>query len=201
MTNTLCEEILSELGLVLLERLPHGIFLRVGRQPPPAWFRDVMRSGRRERARHGCRSHAVRRPFPGPRPSRSGGRVSDGRLRSEAFTLTDPRGAEIGLVASALVVGHAALSGDRTVRRLRRAPPRVAGARENALEHEDHVRRTGALLSPLAGVQRLAERLAASGLTADQEGWQWRSANSSRRWPAPSRSCAPLPEGVRRARS
>ena len=46
----------------------------------------------------------------------------------------------------------------------------LQSARENVLEHEDHVRRTGALLSPLAGVQRLAERLAASGLTADQEG-------------------------------
>ena len=46
MTNTLCEKILSELGLVLLERLPDGIFLRLGRQPPPAWFRDAMLSAK-----------------------------------------------------------------------------------------------------------------------------------------------------------
>ena len=169
MTNTFCEEILGGLGLVLLERLPHGIFLRLGRQPPPAWFRDVMLSGKRERARHGGRSDAVRRPLPGLRPSRSGGRAATDACAPTRSRSTDSRGTEIGLVASALVVGHRhllviELSADFDERR--RA---LQAARENVLEHEDHVRRTGALLSPLAGVQRLAERLAASGLTADQE--------------------------------
>ena len=125
----------------------------------------------------------------------------DGRLRSDAFTLTDPRGAEIGLVASALVVAPRhflviELSAEFDERR--RA---LQAARENALQHEDHVRQTGALLSPLAGVQKLAERLAASGLTADQEVL---ATAIREQLAALARSLdvlAPLPEGVRRARS
>jgi hypothetical protein len=200
MTNTLCEKILSELGLVLLERLPDGIFLRLGRQPPPAWFRDAMLSAKGNEPV----TVAEAMPFVGHflAEAESFWREGlDGRLRSDAFTLTDPRGAEIGLVASALVVGPRhflviELSAEFDERR--RA---LQAARENALEHEDYVRRTGALLSPLAGVQRLAERLAASGLTTDQAVLATAIREQLAALASSLDVLAPLPEGVRRARS
>ena len=76
---------------------------------------------------------------------------SSGRLRSEAFTIVDSRGTELGLVASALVIGHRhllaiELSADFDERR--RA---LQSARENVLEHDEHVRRTGALLDAARG--------------------------------------------------
>jgi hypothetical protein len=34
--------ILTRLDLVVLERMPHGVFLRVGGGAPPLWFSRVM---------------------------------------------------------------------------------------------------------------------------------------------------------------
>lgn len=200
MTNTFCEEILAGLGLVLLERLPHGIFLRVGRSEPPEWFRHVMRSGKENEPV----TVAEAMPFVGDFLDsaesfwREG---SNGRLRSEAFTIVDSRGTEIGLVASALVIGHRhllaiELSADYDERR--RA---LQSARENVLEHDEHVRRTGALLTPLAAVRSLADRLAASGLSADQEALSTAIREQLTALAGSIQTLAPLPKGVRRARS
>ncbi len=200
MTNTFCEEILAGLGLVLLERLPHGIFLRVGRSEPPEWFRHVMLSG----SEHEPGTVAEALPFVGEflnsaEPFWREGLT--GSLRSEAFTIVDSRGTEIGLVASALVIGHRHLltlepSADYDERR--RA---LQSARENVLEHDEHVRRTGALLTPLAAVQGLADRLAASGLTGDQVALSTAIREQLAALASSIQSLAPLPKGVRRARS
>jgi hypothetical protein len=200
MTNTFCEEILTGLGLVLLERLPHGIFLRVGRGEPPEWFRHVMLSGKENEPV----TVAEAMPFVGEflDSAESFWREGqNGRLRSEAFTIVDSRGTEIGLVASALVVGHRhllaiELSADYDERR--RA---LQTARENVLEHDEHVRRTGALLTPLAAVRGLADRLAASGLTADQEALSTAIREQLTALAGSIQTLAPLPKGVRRARS
>lgn len=200
MSNTFCEEVLRGLGLVLLERLPHGLFLRFGRQEPPGWFRHVMLSANENEPV----TVAEALPFVGEflDPAEAFWREGrDGCLRSDHFTVVDPQGAEIGLVASALVVGHRhflviELFADFDERR--RA---LQNARENVLEHEDHVRRTGALLTPLGAVQGLAERLAASGLTGEQQALSTAIREGLAALASSIESLAPLPKGVRRARS
>ncbi len=200
MSNTFCEEILKELGVVLLERLPHGLFLRFGRQEPPEWFRHVMVSARENEPV----TVAEALPFVGEflDPAEAFWREErDGRLRSDQFTVVDPQGTEIGLVVSALVVGHRhflAIERSADFDERRRA---LQVARENVLEHEEHVRLTGALITPLGAVQSLAERLAASGLTAEQEALATAIRERLAALAGSIESLAPLPKGVRRARS
>jgi hypothetical protein len=75
----------------------------------------------------------------------------------------------------------------------------LQSARENVLEHDAHVRRTGALLTPIGAAQKLVQQLADSGLTPTQR----QLADDLRaQLAAVSQtvdSLAPLPKGVSRA--
>ena len=198
MTNTFFEEILSALGVVLLERLPHGLLLRIGRNEPPDWFRHVMVAGKENEAV----TVADAMPFVGEflDSAESFWRAGrDGSLRSEAFTIVDSRQTEIGVVASALVIGHRhllALEQAAGFDECRRALQRV---RQNELEHDEHVRRTGALLTPIAALRDLADRLGASGLTADQAALSTAIREQLTALASSVQTLAPLPKGVRRA--
>jgi hypothetical protein len=198
MTNTLCEEILAALGVVLLERLPHGILLRIGRKDPPDWFRHVMVAGKE----HEAVTVAEAMPFVGEFLDSAESFWREGRdgcLRSDAFTIVDSRGAEIGLVASALVIGHRhllALEQSAGFDERRRA---LQSARQSELEHDEHVRRTGALLTPIAALEDLAERLEAGGLTADQKALSTAIRQQVTALASSVQNLAPLPKGVRRA--
>ena len=198
MTNTFFEDILSALGVVLLERLPHGLLLRIGRKEPPDWFRHVMVAGKENEAV----TVAEALPFVGEfldsaesfwRQGRDGG------LRSDAFTIVDSRGTEVGLVASALVIGHRhllALEQSAGFDERRRA---LQSARQSELEHDEHLRRTGALLTPIAALEGLADRLTASGLTAEQKALSTAICEQLTALASSVQNLAPLPKGVRRA--
>jgi hypothetical protein len=198
MTNTFCEEILSALGVVLLERLPHGILLRTGRKEPPDWFRHVMIAGKENEAV----TVAGAMPFVGEflDSAESFWRQGrDGCLRSDAFTIVDSRGVEIGVVASALVIGHRhllVLELSAGFDERRRA---LQSAREGELQHDEHVRRTGALLAPIAALQDLADDLAASGLTAEQGALSTAIREQLKALASSVQHLAPLPKRVRRA--
>ena len=198
MTNTFYEEILSALGVVLLERLPHGILLRVGRKEPPDWFRHVMVAGKENEAV----TVAEAMPFVGEflDSAESFWREGrDGSLRSDVFTIVDSQGAEVGVVAWALVIGHRhllAIEQSAGFDERRRA---LQSARENALEHDEHVRRTGALLTPIGALQDLADRLAASGLSGDQAALSTAIREQLTTLASSVKKLAPLPKGVHRA--
>ena len=198
MTNTFFEEILSALGVVLLERLPHGILLRIGRKEPPDWFRHVMVAGKED----GALTVADAMPFVGDflDSAESFWRAGrDGILRSDAFTIVDSRQAEIGLIASALVIGHRHLLALELAAGFDERRRALQSARENELEHDEHVRRTGALLAPIGAVRELAERLAASGLTGDQAALASAIREQLTTLASSVQNLAPLPKGVRRA--
>jgi hypothetical protein len=200
MTNSFCEDILSALGVVLLERLPHGILLRIGRHEPPGWFRHVMLAGKEQEAI----TVAEAMPFVGEflDSAESFWREGrDGSLRSEAFTIVDSQGAETGLVASALVIGHRHLLALEVAAGFDERRRALQSAREHQLEHDEHVRRTGALLTPIAALQDLAGRLAASGLTPDQGTLATSIREQLTALASAVQHLAPLPKGVRRARS
>ena len=195
MTNTLFEAILSTLDLVVLERLPHGIFLRMGTAQPPSWFSHVIATA----AENEPVTVAQALPFVGHflddaeffwRQARNG------RLRSDPFTMTDAAGAEVVLVASALVIGHRHLlvlesPGDFDERR--RA---LQSARETVLEHEAHVRRTRALLARIDAARALTDQLGNSGLTPAKQQLAVEIGEQLASLASAVEELAPLPKGV-----
>jgi hypothetical protein len=198
MTNTFFEEILSALGVVLLERLPHGLLLRIGRKEPPEWFRHVMVAGKENEAV----TVADAMPFVGEflDSAESFWRAGrDGSLRSEAFTIVDSRQTEIGVVASALVIGHRHLLALEQAAGFDERRRALQSVRQNELEHDEHVRRTGALLTPIGALRDLADRLGASGLTADQAALSTAIREQLTALASSVQTLAPLPKGVRRA--
>jgi hypothetical protein len=194
-TNTLFEGIISTLDLVVLERLPHGIFLRMGTAPPPSWFSHVIAAAGENKPV----TVAQALPFVGHFLDEAEffwRQARNGRLRSDPFTMKDASGAEVVLVASALVIGHRhvlVLESPGDFEERRRA---LQSARETALEYEAHIRRTRALLAQIDAARALTDQLANSGLTpAEQQlameiGEQLASLGSA------IEDLAPLPKGV-----
>jgi len=194
-STALFEGILSALELVVLERMPHGIFLRVGTEPAPEWFGHVMAAAAGEVP--ATIAHAF--PFVDHfldeaeffwRQGRTG------RVRSEPFIIKDANGAEVCLVASAVVVGHRhllVLESTTDFDDRRRA---LQSARETVLEHEGHVRRTRALLSRIQTARTLTAQLANSGLTPDQAPLAAEVAEQLSTLAGAVEELAPLPKGV-----
>jgi hypothetical protein len=192
-TDKFFDAILSTLDLVVLERLPHGIFLRMGTAPPPSWFSHVMATAGEPV------TVAQALPFVGHflddaeffwRQARNG------RLRSDPFTMTDAAGAEVVLVASALVIGHRHLlvlesPGDFEERR--RA---MQSARETVLEYEAHVRRTRALLARIDAARALTDQLGNSGLTPAKQQLAAEIGEQLASLAGTVEELAPLPKGV-----
>src|SRR6185503_20134705 len=107
-SNPVYEAVLNRLGMVVMERLPHGIFLRLGTQPAPAWFSDVVVGANANEAV----TIGEALPFVGHFLDEAEAfwrEGRDGRLRSEPFTVSQASGATIGLAATAVVVGHRSL--------------------------------------------------------------------------------------------
>jgi hypothetical protein len=192
-------EILTSLDLVVLERLPDGVFLRLGSSRAPKWFEDAMAAASNPAA--ATVGEAL--PFLGHFVADAEvfwQQGSEGRLRSDIFHVQDSSGAEVGLVASAiLAVGRRFLVVER--------PPdyedrrrELQAARENALAHEVHVRRTGELLDPLDRASRLVQQLAMTTVSPEQQqivdelGAQVSAAARA------VEALAPLPRGVARRR-
>jgi hypothetical protein len=189
--------ILTRLDLVVLERLPHGVFLRLGGGAPPVWFSPVMSPAPAGDAV----TVATAMPFleqflaeaePFWRD------VREGRLRSEPFIVEDLESGELGLVATAISLGPRQFLVLGVAPDFEQRRQSLQVAREGMLEHEQHVRRTGALLGPIERMQRRAAQLTASGLTAEQ---QTLAQGLSEELAAIARAIenlAPLPKGVRR---
>lgn len=195
MSNTLLEGVLSTLGLVVLERLPHGIFLRMGTAPPPPWFSHALATAGENQPV----TVAQALPFVGHFLDEAEffwRQAQNGRLRSDPFTMTDAGGAEVVLIASALVVGHRHLlvlesPGDFEERR--RA---LQSARETVLEYETHVRRTRALLARIDAARALTDQLANSGLAPGKQQLAAELAEQLTALATAVEELAPLPKGV-----
>ena len=199
MTTRVLAEILASLDMVVFERLPEGVLLRLGAAEPPSWF------GRVFAASVDAAPTTVAETLPFMEHFLSDAekfwRDGDGpRLRSERFAFTDASGGEIWLTASAVAAGHRhflVLAASSEFEERRRA---LQSARENALVHEEHVRRTGGLLKPVDAARQLLQQLEARGLTGEQA--QLAAALHAELEHASTaiRTLAPLPKGVSRSR-
>jgi hypothetical protein len=195
--SSVLAEIVGRLDLVVFERLPEGIFWRIAPDQSPAWFSRLFPEAERNEPITIAQAFPFLEPFLSAADDvwRKGGGEC---LRSDVFMETDPSGGEVPLVASALAIDRRCflileLPYDFEERRRT-----LQSARQHALEHEAHVRRTGALLTPVDAAQRLAQQLATSGLTPEQQqlaaGIREQLANLA----VSIETLAPLPKGVAR---
>jgi hypothetical protein len=182
------EAVFNRLGLVVMERLPHGVFLRIGTEPPPSWFSQVVLAANPNEAVTIGEAEAFWRE------------ARDGALRSEAFTVTGPSGAQIGLAVTAVTVGHRSLLVLEMIADFDERRRALQSAREQALEHESHVGRTRALLEGIGDARRLAQQLAESGLAAAPQQLALRLGEHLASLSSAVEVLAPIPEGVTRGR-
>ena len=199
MSNPVYEAILNRLGMVVMERLPHGVFLRLGTQPPPPWFTHVVLAANPNEAV--TISEAL--PFVGHFMDEAEAfwrKERDGALRSEAFTVTDPSGAQIGLAVTAVTVGHRSLLVLERIADFDERRRALQSARENALEHEAHLGQTRQLLEGIDDTRALAQQLAESGLDAAPRQLALQIGEHLARLSGAVEALAPIPDGVTRGR-
>lgn len=199
MKSHVLAEILSRLEMVVFERMAEGVFIRLEPAHPPSWFRGVWPDTSWNEAVTLAQAFPFLEPFLDDAEDhwRGGG---DRRLRSDPFTVKNRTGGDTALVASAVSIDSRSfvlLESPVDSEERRRV---LQGARDHALAHEEHVRRTGALIGPVRAAQQLVQRLASAGLPAEQQD----QVNAVRdRLAAIAESIeqlAPLPKGVSRGR-
>jgi hypothetical protein len=197
-TDAVLAELLARLDLVVFERLPGGGFVRFGPAPPPSWFSRLFLTSQDETI-----TIEQAMPFVGEFLAeandawRAGGET---RLCSDPFTVTDTTGGEVALVASAVVAANRCFLILESPYDFEERRGALQTARENVLAHEEHLRRTGALLRPIDAARQLMQQLTASGLTPDQQIVAARISEQLESLSASVESLAPLPKGVSRRR-
>jgi hypothetical protein len=120
------------------------------------------------------------------------------RRCSDLFMVTDTTGGEVPLVASAVVVADRCFLILESPRDFDERRAALQNARENVLAHEEHVRRTGALMEPIDAARQLMQQLRASGLAPEQQMLTARIGEQLDGLSASVQSLAPLPKGVSR---
>ena len=200
MTSSVLAEILARLDLIVFERLPEGGFLRIAPPQLPPWFGPpfIQATGNEPLTLAEAFPFLERFLVDAEQVWQEPG---EGRLRSEPFTATDPAGREVALVASAIAFGTRGFLILELLFDFEERRRTLQTAREQALAHEAHVRRTGALLPSVETVQRLAQQLVAGGLSPEQEQLVAEMRERLASLAGSIDSLAPLPKGVsRRAR-
>jgi hypothetical protein len=195
-TDAVLAELLTRLDLVVFERLPEGVFVRVGPAPPPSWFSRLSVTSRGD-------AIAIEQtmPFLGHFLAEANDAWRAGeetRRCSDLFMVTDTTGGEVPLVASAVVVADRCFLILESPRDFDERRAALQNARENVLAHEEHVRRTGALMEPIDAARQLMQQLRASGLAPEQQMLTARIGEQLDGLSVSVQSLAPLPKGVSR---
>jgi hypothetical protein len=161
-------EILTRLDIVVLERLPDGVFLRIGSAEPPPWYSQVFA----RLTTDAPVTVAEALPFIGHFLSEAEDywrEPREPRLHSDPFAIDAGTDGDLWLVASALVLGDRRFLILEMPCDLEERRRSLQSARENVLAHEEYVRRTGKLQTPLDAALKVWHELANSGLTPEQQ--------------------------------
>jgi hypothetical protein len=150
-----------------MEQVPGGTFVQIGEAAPPDWFARMYQSA------GGGQRPKIAQSFPGLSAFLSEAEVfwdrsERGRLDSGDFIVADATGQDVPVTATAV-----ALNGRRFL-----VIQRAAGfedrrqvlqrAREQALTHEQIIRKVDSLRRPLVTLVRLADELARPALSEQQ---------------------------------
>ena len=168
MIDPVFTDLVAALDLVVLERLPDGVFQLAAGTLPPAWFAHLFRE-----ASHG-EPVTVSRAFPFldtflAEAERFWDAPRARRLRSDPFIVADASGGELALVASAVAVGSRRFLIIEMPEDFDDRRRVLQSAREHVLAHEQYVRRVSALVDPADDAARLTGALLDSGLTPQQQ--------------------------------
>ena len=167
MSDVLFAELVAALDLVVFERMPDGVFLRLGVGQPPAWFARSFRQAAQDKAVTLAEAFPFLENFLVEAEAIwDAGR--DGRTRSEPFVV-NLSGGEIALVATALAIGHRHFLIIELPHDFEERRHALQGARDQALAREHLVTRIAALVPAASSAVRLTTQLLASGLTGPQE--------------------------------
>jgi hypothetical protein len=166
-SDILFAELVAALDLVVFERMPDGVFLRIGLGQPPAWFAQSFREASQGHPVTLAEAFPFLESFlPEAENLWRGGR--SGRIRSEAFVV-NLSGGELALVATALSIGHRHLLVIELPPDFDERRSALQGARDHALAREQLVGRIAALVAPAGAAVRLTDQLLATGLSAQQQ--------------------------------
>jgi hypothetical protein len=166
-SESVLAQLAAALDMVVMEQVPGGTFLQIGDAPPPEWFTRLYRTAGRERR------PTLAQSFPGLSSFLSEAeafwdRQDGGRLDSGDFLVADASGQDVPITATAiamkrrrfLIIQRAAGFEDRQLLFQR--------AREQALRHEQVIKKVDSLRRPLATLVRLADELARPALSGPQ---------------------------------
>jgi hypothetical protein len=166
-SESVLAQLAAALDMVVMEQVPGGTFRQIGDAPPPEWFTRLYRTAGRERR------PTLAQSFPGLSSFLSDAeafwdRHDGGRLDSGDFLIADASGRDVPITATAvalkgrrfLVIQRAADFEDRQLLFQR--------AREQALRHEQVIKKVDSLRRPLATLVRLADELARPALSGHQ---------------------------------
>jgi hypothetical protein len=166
-SDVLFADFVAALDLVVFERMPDGVFLRLGVGQPPAWFAQSFRQAAHDKAVTLAEAFPFLENFLVEAEELwNSGR--DGRTRSEPFVV-NLSGGEIALVATALAVGHRRFLIIELPHDFEERRSALQRARDQALAREQLVSRIAEALPSASSAVRLSTQLLSSGLTGPQE--------------------------------
>ena len=199
MTSNLLAGILSRLDMVVFERVAEGVFIRVAPAQPPSWFHGVWPDPSRNEPVSLAQAFPFLESFLDEAED-VWSEAGDRRLRSDPFIVQDRAGGDRTLVASAVSIDRRSFvvlesPGDSEERRRT-----LQGARDHALAHEEHVRRTGELLVPVRAAQQLVQQIAIASLPVEQQNQVNAVRDRLAAIAEAIEKLTPLPKGVSRGR-
>jgi hypothetical protein len=166
-SESVLAQLTAALDMVVMEQVPGGMFTQIGEAAPPEWFSRLYRTAGRGQP------PTIAQSFPGLSSFLSEAeafwdRQDGGRLDSGDFLIADASGREVPIAATAvalngrrfLVIQRAAGFEDRQLLLQR--------AREQALRHEQVIKKVDSLRRPLATLVQLADELARPALSDRQ---------------------------------
>lgn len=166
MADSLLTDLSEVLDLVVLEQLPGG-FVQITAGPLPPWFVRAFRTA--DDGQHVTLLDAL--PALDAFLAEAGAfwdRSTEGRLAGEPFLVTDAPDHEVPVAATAVKFAGRRILLLQPDAGYAERQHTLQRAREQALAHEQVVRRIQDLHRPLAQLARLADQLSATELDASQ---------------------------------
>lgn len=196
MTTTVLPDVIARLDLAVFEQVAEGVFLRLAPAGPPGWLSEVLPEAPRNAPMVLAQAFPFLERFMGD-AERLWHDGAGPRVRSDVFTSPGASGRDVAIVATAIAVDarrFLVLESPAAFAEWQRA---LQCARDQALGHEDHLRRTAALRGPVEAAQQLVHRLSSGEVSAEQRQVVDALTAQLARLLAEIEALAPLPKGVR----
>jgi hypothetical protein len=166
-SETVLAQLAAALDMVVMEQVPGGTFIQIGDAPPPEWFTRIYRTA------GGGRRPTIEQSFPGLSAFLHEAETfwkshDDGRLDSGDFMVPDGSGRDLPISATAIRLKGRRFLVLQLTAGFEDRQGILQRAREQALAHEQVIRKVHSLRRPLSTLVRLADELAGPVLSDRQ---------------------------------